>query len=408
MEIQTDGRDRSLERKMAAALEEDVQARWKRGAEALRRGDAATALEHFRAIAAAGRADATVWLAVAMATRGLGDDAAHLAALGEALALEPRNLRALMMKGDYYAARSDHRAGQSFYSAVAKLADAETLLPADLAADVARARAALVDYTRQYERHLQAHLEAHGLGEPGTGRIAESLDLLLGRKAIYRQEPRIHYFPGLPQIQFYERTEFPWLDGVEAAWRDIRAELLEVLKDESAFAPYIQGEGDRPVFDEIGLLGDPSWSAFYLWENGKPVAENIARCPKTAAALDGVPLCRIPGRTPSVLFSLLRPGAKIAPHTGFMNSRLICHLPLIVPTGCGFRVGNDTRAWEEGRAWAFDDTIEHEAWNGSDQLRVVMIFDIWRPELTEIERALVSETLEAIDSFTGERTDLSV
>jgi aspartate beta-hydroxylase len=393
---------------MAAPLNDDIQARWKQGAEALRGGDAGTALAHFQAIAQAGRADATVWLAIAIATRSLGDGAAHLAALGEALALEPRNMRALMMKGDHYAAEGDHRAAQSFYSAVAKLADASDMLPADLVADVARAQAALEDYKQQYERHLQAHLEAHGLGEPGTGRIAESLDLLLGRKTIFRQDPRIHYFPGLPQIQFYERSDFPWLDSVEAAWRDIRAELLEVLKDENAFAPYIQGEGDRPVFDNIGLLGDPSWSAFYLWENGEPVAENMARCPKTAAALADVPLCRIPGRTPSVLFSLLRPGARIAPHTGFMNSRLICHLPLIVPPDCGFRVGNDTRAWEEGHAWAFDDTIEHEAWNGSDQLRVVMIFDIWRPELSGVERALVSQTLEAIDSFTGKRTDLGV
>ncbi len=387
---------------------EDMQIRWKRGAEALRSGDAGAALEHFQAIAAAGRADATVWLAVAMASRSLGDSSGHLAALGEALKLEPRNLRALMMKGDHYAGLGDHRAAQSFYGAMTKIAETVNLLPPDLAADVARAQTALADYTRQYERHLQAHLEAHGLGEPGTGRIAESLDLLLGRKAIFQQQPRIHYFPGLPQIQFYDRSEFPWLDAVEAVWSDIRSELLEVLKDETAFAPYIQGEGDRPVFDEIGLLGDPSWSAFYLWENGKPVAEHLARCPKTAAALAEVPLCLIPGRTPSVLFSLLRPGAHIEPHTGFMNARLICHLPLIVPPGCGFRVGNDTREWEEGHAWAFDDTIEHEAWNRSDQLRVVMIFDIWRPELTAIERELVSQTLEAIDSFTGDRTDLSL
>ena len=393
---------------MTGLRDDDIQMRWKRGAEALRGGDAKAALEHFQAIAGAGRADATVWLAIAMATRSLDDGAGHLAALGEALALEPRNMRALMMKGDYYAARDDHRAAQSFYGAVVKLADAANLLPADLAADLGRAQTALNNYARQYESHLEAHLERHGLGRPGTGRIAESLDLLLGRKAIFRQEPRIHYFPGLPQIQFYERSQFPWLDNVEAAWRDIRAELLEILKDENAFAPYIQGEGDRPVFDEIGLLGDPSWSAFYLWENGKPVTENLARCPKTAAALAGIPLCRIPDRTPSVLFSLLRPGAKIAPHTGFMNSRLICHLPLIVPPDCGFRVGNDTRAWEEGHAWAFDDTIEHEAWNGSDQLRVVMIFDIWRPELTPIEQSLVSQTLAAIDSFTGERTELGV
>ena len=62
----------------------------------------------------------------------------------------------------------------------------------------------------------------------------------------------------------------------------------------------------------------------------------------------------------------------------------------------------------EGRGWAFDDTIEHEAWNDSAELRVILIFDVWKPDLSEIERDLVSATLEAIDQFTGERSDLSV
>ena len=70
-----------------------------------------------------------------------------------------------------------------------------------------------------------------------------------------------------------------------------------------------------------------------------------------------------------------------------LNTRLICHLPLIVPPGCGFRVGNETREWEEGKLLIFDDTIEHEAWNESDQDRVVLIFDIWRPELSEADAA---------------------
>jgi aspartate beta-hydroxylase len=148
------------------------------------------------------------------------------------------------------------------------------------------------------------------------------------------------------------------------------------------------------------MLGNPSWSAFYLWKGGSPVAANIARCPATAAALEAAPLCRIPGRTPSILFSLLRPGAHIAPHHGFSNTRYICHLPLIVPEGCAMRVGSETRSWVEGRACAFDDTIEHEAWNRHpDRLRVVLIFDVWRPELSELERELVSQTLQAVDAF---------
>jgi len=105
---------------------------------------------------------------------------------------------------------------------------------------------------------------------------------------------------------------------------------------------------------------------------------------------------------PSILFSLLRPGAHITPHHGFTNARYICHLPLIVPEGCAMRVGSETRAWTEGRACVFDDSIEHEAWNRNpDKLRVVMIFDVWRPELSEAEQRLVSTMLQAVDAYGG-------
>jgi aspartyl/asparaginyl beta-hydroxylase (cupin superfamily) len=101
------------------------------------------------------------------------------------------------------------------------------------------------------------------------------------------------------------------------------------------------------------------------------------------------------------LFSLLRPGVRIPPHTGYTNARLICHLPLIVPEGCGLRVGNEVRAWTTGETLIFDDSIEHEAWNSSDRLRVVLLFDIWRPELTEEERKLVATLLAAVGTFGG-------
>ena len=98
------------------------------------------------------------------------------------------------------------------------------------------------------------------------------------------------------------------------------------------------------------------------------------------------PLAKIPGWGPTVMFSLLKAGSRILPHTGMFNTRLVCHLPLMIPEGCRFRVGNEVREWQEGRLLIFDDTIEHEAWNDSNEDRVVLIFDIWRPELSEQER----------------------
>jgi len=126
------------------------------------------------------------------------------------------------------------------------------------------------------------------------------------------------------------------------------------------------------------------------------------------AALANTPLCRVPQRSPSILFSLLKPGAHIPAHHGLVNTRLIGHLPLIVPGKCTFRVGNDVRDWVEGKAWAFDDTIEHEAWNHSNGTRVILLFDIWRPELTEEERGLVVSLFEAIDAHSGTKPEWEI
>ena len=131
--------------------------------------------------------------------------------------------------------------------------------------------------------------------------------------------------------------------------------------------------------------------------------DNAARCPKTMEALREVPLAHVANRSPSILFSLLKPGARIPPHNGLVNTRSICHLPLIVPGQCTFRVGNSVRDWAEGRAWLFDDTIEHEAWNRTDQTRVILLFDVWRPELSDEERALVTALFEAIDAHDGRK-----
>ncbi len=377
----------------------EAQLLWRDGGQALRVNDAVAARRAFGRILAGGRGDATVWLGMAMAARLAGDQAASLEAVDEVLAREPRNIRALMMKADHHQALGDAVAASGFYRAVSRLGRAMSSLPPDLAAEVARAEAAEAGHAARFEAHLRRELERRGLGGDGTRRVADSVDMLLGRKEIFLQKPKQYYFPELANVAFYERAALPWMDGVDRAASDIRRELLDVLQEEAAFTPYVESTPNRPFFGGDGLLGNPSWSAYYLWKNGEPVAEHLERCPATMRALADVPLCRIAGRTPSILFSLLRPGARIPAHNGLLNARLICHLPLIVPPGCAFRVGADTRPWVEGRGWAFDDSIEHEAWNDSDQLRVVLIFDVWRPELTEIERDLVSVIVSASDTF---------
>ena len=374
--------------------------------DAMQNGEAARARELFDKIVASGRADTSVWMGMAAACRQLADRAGEIAALDQALERDPTNLQALLRKGDFYLEDGDHRAGVAFYQSALKRVPAPDRLTAALRDDLRRAQKACEEYGLKFEAFLHSELTAHGFDpETSSRRFAQSLDLMKGTKRIYHQQPRHYYFPELPQIQFYERSLFPWMDAVEAATDDIRKELLGVLEGPNVFTPYVEHYESRPNIDPTGMIDNADWTAYFLWKNGEVVPEHAQRCPKTMAALKDVPLCRIARRTPSILFSQLRPGAKIPPHNGMINARLICHLPLIVPEKCQFRVGNETRAWVEGKAFAFDDTIEHEASNGSDKRRVVLIFDIWRPELTQKERELVTTTIEAVDAYSGRQDD---
>lgn len=359
--------------------------------------DARTARESLERLVATGRADASVYLRLAHACAVLKDHAAALAAADRVLALEPRNFRALIVKADQLGAAGDHRAAAAFYRAAVAVAPPANQMPAALRDELGRAQAMGERYAAQFEAFLRGRLP----GAASSRRFADSLDIMIARKRVYYQEPRQYFFPELPQVQFYERRHFPWLDSLEAATAEIRGELLEVLKEDSVFKPYVEDNPRRPQTNPQAMLNNPAWSAFYLWKHGELLRANAARCPKTMRALDGVPFAQMKNRSPSVLFSLLRPGAHIPPHTGETNARLICHLPIVVPPNCALRVGNDTRAVVDGKAWVFDDTIEHEAWNGSAETRVILLFEIWRPELTPEERALVSAMYEAIETYGG-------
>lgn len=388
---------------------QDVQALVRAGVLALNRGDARRARDLFVQANEQAPADVPALLGLGYACRALQDLAGLDSAADRLLALDSRNVRALVLKADALDRSGDVRAATSFYQAALRLAAPADKLPPDLRQELARAQAQNDKHARAYEEHMRAWLAAKGFG-PGQSntRFGQSLDILLGRKRIYLQEPRYYYLPQLPQRQFYEREQFPWLDRVEAATDAIRGELLDVLGDPAAFAPYVQGDPNRPHKDQQGMLNNADWSAYYLWRNGERIEAHAAHCPRTLEALADVPLARLPNRSPSVLFSQLKPGAHIPPHNGMLNTRLICHLPLIVPGRCRFRVGNDVREWQEGRAWVFDDSIDHEAWNDSDRTRVILLFEIARPEISEEENRMIAALFEAIDAYSGRPPDWEI
>ena len=308
-------------------------------------------------------------------------------------------LENLIARGDAFAGVGDDRAATSFYAAALRLARSLPSLPPSLHAPLRTAQARCRDYAARYERFLADHLAAAGASPAEGSRFAHALDLLSGRRQIYPQQPNVLYFPELPARQFYDRADFAWCEGLEAETDAIREEARAALARSDAFEPYLRAASDRPHDEHHAMAGNADWGAFYLWWDGTLIEENAALCPRTVAALTQVPLTKVPGRLPTVLFSLLKAGARIPPHTGFVNTRLICHLPLVVPEGCGLRVGNETRAWREGEVTIFDDTIEHEAWNHSGSDRLVLLFDVWQPALSAQERHQVSTLLSAIDAY---------
>ena len=371
-------------------------------AAALRRGDRAAALASLAEAERAAPFDPHVKMQKALIHRVSGALPAALAALDEALALDPYNFLALLSKGAVTERLSGERVAARIYENALKLAPPDDALPPNLKAPLARARQVVNDTRAALAAFLAAEvgpLEAAG-AELAQGRLAEAIGIYAGVQTAHVQQPLLLHYPRLPAIPFYPREMFPWLPELEAATPIIQAELAEALASRrDDFAPYIAFPPEAPVNQWEELNHSTRWSSLFLWKDGVRQEAVCSACPRTAALLARLPLADQPGFAPTAMFSALDAHTHIPPHTGSTNVRLLCHLPLVLPGPARFRVGNEVRAWEMGRAWVFDDTLEHEAWNDADALRVILILDLWNPYLEPGERERVNALMAARNTF---------
>lgn len=344
------------------------------------------------------------WLNLAATRRQLGDTGGTYGALREVLRLEPRHFHALLMIATLQEREGKIKPAAASYGIALANAPPDRYLDPPTLQAVAHARDIHARHTRELDEFIRAQVgDAQRQCTPAERRRIDAfIGHTLRTRQRYSQEPSDYFYPGLPAIEFYEREEFPWLADLEAATGAIQQELATILlEDQAGFAPYIHYDDHLPLDQWRELNHSPRWSAFHFYEKGKPVEARCRRAPVTMQVLATLPQAHVQLRSPSALFSVLQPKTRIPPHTGVANFRLVVHLPLILPPGCGFRVGGETRQWRMGEAWVFDDTIEHEAWNDSDETRIIFICDIWSPRLSEEERATIAAVIASTDSFNG-------
>lgn len=370
------------------------------GMRALEQRDFASAARDFARAIDADPAAVALRMNLASAHRGLRDDAGERRALLGALDLDQRNIMATIRLAELHERLGEAPAAAERWASLVALAQMISDLPPGLGDVVAHAQAYVARHQAAFASVIDRGLHhARASIQPVDRRRFDAcVDTILGRRRIYFNECAGMHFPFLPADEFFDSAHFPWFAAIEAHSDAIRDELIALLEaGAEGIEPYVAMAPGLPENKWSRLDQSLDWGAFFLWKFGERIDSACERCPRTAAAIEALPLADMPGRTPTVFFSILKPHTRLPAHSGVTNTRAIVHLPLIVPPGCGFRVGGETREWVEGRAFAFDDTIEHEAWNDSDHLRAVLIFDVWNPHITAEERRLLREFFAIAD-----------
>jgi aspartate beta-hydroxylase len=258
-------------------------------------------------------------------------------------------------------------------------------------------------WREQFFASFQALREKYGNDE--LKRVDRALAGYLGEAdatpADPRQRPKFLYFQDLPSTPYLDPYLQPWAQTLVDAFPDVRAEAAQLLDEQVPLPGFLTfKEGDKVEKYLTGTGPNPAWDAFFFYRRGRRYDDNHLRCPKTSALLESIDLCRIRDQTPEICFSVLTPGSHIMPHFGVTNTRVVMHMPLIVPGECALKiVDGEEHRWKEGELMMFDDTFQHEAWNKSDQTRVNLLMDCWNPHLTEVEKLALKELVETISDF---------
>jgi aspartate beta-hydroxylase len=374
-------------------------------------GRFAEAIVRLEALTVAAPEMGEAWIRLGVCRAHLGDTAGAVAALERGLQWSPASFiaRLLLAEGLQSLGRTDDALVHFFRAVTTAQAKGRWLDDQTTGPDMrdrVRQAMAIIDAGRRalFFDSIAPLIRQYGGSE--LQRVTHALEGYLGLRPADspdpRQQPAFLYVPDLQPEPYFDRALFPWYAALEQATDVVRAELQQVLSARDGLQPFLDFSGGArkgDFLDNPRDLDTAAWDAYFFYRHGEVFADHLAACPATATALAQVPLTRIDGHAPEVLFSLLSPGTVIKPHHGVTNSRVVTHLPLIVPPDCALEVGGVEHAWTEGRCVTFDDTFLHAAWNRSDRLRVVMILDTWHPRLREVEVQALEQLVTTIGDF---------
>lgn len=363
---------------------------------AMARGDVREAASLLEVAAQRGR-DSTTLLRLATVRRSLGDLGGALDAATAAVELSPRNFLMSLLLGSLREATGALHAAQRAYRCACAHAPLDLSFQPGMIKQLqwATRRVEAADDWRKRLVEWDPAEAAYGLSPEEERRIRGFRTNILENIQAGPIAPPVFMVPGIRPKRYFDSSEFRGVAELERATAEIHGEFLKLAESRSdTLSSRLTGLHSA----ETDSARPGAWSMIPLIKNGSVVPEFASRCPRTLELSNKLDLPKLGLISPSLYFSVLEPNSRIAPHTGITNARLIAHLPLIVPEGCGFRVGGETRRWEPGKALVFDDMTMHEAWNDSDRIRVVLIADLWRPELSAAERSAVADLMDCRDN----------
>lgn len=203
------------------------------------------------------------------------------------------------------------------------------------------------------------------------------------------------YVPGLSIKPFWNAKDFDWANYLESKYPEIRKEFDSVNSNMKK----LQEEGNNiwagALTEDASSYG-VGWKTLGLMNRGRWDPVNVNLFPKTAKAVheSGIPATE-------VFFASMTGPSDIKKHSDFTNFVLTSHLAVDIPYSgenkCRITIGDETRQWINGNVMVFDTSLIHDAVNESDKMRYILMFRVWHPDLTQVERDALQFTYDCLE-----------